>query len=286
MGGAQDARRRPALSVAAQRALAGRGVVVTGAAGGLGTAFAERYAAAGARLALIDLDGAGAEALAARLRARGATAAAFGCDIADEAACGAAVAAAQAALGGIDILVNNAGISARVLLRDATPEVARRVMAVNYFGALHATQAALASLVERRGQIVVVSSVAGFAPLVGRTAYAASKHALHGFFASLRAELRGSGVSVTLACPSFIATGIAQAAQGASAPRATGGAEARPAVIAARIVEAAQRGARLCLPDRTARLAWWLSCIAPATYERLMIGRVGAEFGLSARSAT
>ena len=274
------------MSKAGGREIRNRGVVITGAAGGLGTAFAEGYASAGARLALIDLDGAGAEALAARLRVRGATATALGCDIADEAACTAAVAAAEAALGGIDILVSNAGISARVLLRDATPEVARRVMAVNYFGALHATQAALASLVERRGQIVVVSSVAGFAPLVGRTAYAASKHALHGFFDSLRAELRGSGVAVTIACPSFIATGIAQAAQGAAAPRATGGAEAQPAVIAERIVDAAQRGARLCLPDRTARLAWWLSCVAPATYERLMRARVGGEFGMSDRSAT
>ena len=286
MGGTARARPRAALIVAARRTLADRGVVVTGAAGGLGTALAERYAAAGARLALVDLDGAGAEALAARLRAQGAAATAFACDIADEAACTAAIASAQAALGAIDVLVNNAGISARVLLRDATPRVARHVMAVNYFGALHATQAALPSLVDRRGQIVVVSSVAGFAPLVGRTAYAASKHALHGFFASLRAELRGSGVSVTLACPSFIATGIAQAAQGATAPRATGGDEALPAAIAERIVDAAQQGARLCLPGRTARLAWWVSRLAPATYERLMLGRIGSEFGLSARSGT
>ncbi len=161
-----------------RRDLRNRGIVITGAAGGLGTALAERYAAEGAKLALLDLDGVRAEAFAASLRAQGANAAAFACDIADESACNAAIAQAQAALGGIDVLVNNAGISARLLLRDATPELARHVMAVNYFGALHATQAALASLVERRGQIVVVSSVAGFAPLVGRTAYAASKHAV------------------------------------------------------------------------------------------------------------
>ncbi|HMO44422.1 MAG TPA: SDR family oxidoreductase [Rubrivivax sp.] len=264
----------------ARRELPGRGVVITGAAGGLGSALAERCAALGARLALLDLDGARAEALAARLRERGAAADAFGCDIADEAACNDAMAAAQRALGGIDVLVNNAGISARLLLRDATPAIARRVMAVNYFGALHATQAALASLVERRGQIVVVSSVAGFAPLVGRTAYAASKHALHGFFDSLRAELRGAGVAVTIACPSFIATGIEQAAPGA-AKRATGGDEATPEAMAAQIIEAACRGQRLCLPGRTARLAWFLSRVAPAAYERAMRRRVGGEFGLT-----
>ena len=266
-----------------RRELRGRGVVVTGAAGGLGTALCERYAAEGAKVAALDLDGAGAERLAARLRAKGAHAFALACDIAEEAACSAAIAEARAVLGGIDILVNNAGISARLLLRDATPAIARRVMAVNYFGALHATQAALASLVERRGQIIVVSSVAGFAPLVGRTAYAASKHALHGFFDSLRAELHGAGVDVTIACPSFIATGIEASAPGA-ARRATGGDEATPEAIAAQIVAAAQRGARLCLPGRTARLAWWLSRVAPAAYERAMLRRVGAEFGLSTGS--
>mgnify|MGYP001765482312 CR=1 FL=1 len=271
--------------MAARRALRGRGVVITGAAGGLGTALAERCAAEGAKLALLDLDGARAEALAVRLQALGADATALACDIADEASCFDALAAAQRALGGIDMLVNNAGISARLLLWDAAPELARRVMAVNYFGALHATQAALPSLVARRGQIVVVSSVAGFAPLVGRTAYAASKHALHGFFDSLRAELRGAGVDITIACPSFIATGIESAAPGA-ARRATGGDEATPEAMAARIVEAALRGDRLCLPGRTARLAWWLSRVAPAAYERAMLRRVGAEFGLSMESDT
>lgn len=262
------------------RDLRNRGVVITGAAGGLGTALAERYAAEGAKLALLDLGGARAEALAARLRAGGAAATAFACDIADESSCNAAIAQAESTLAGIDVLVNNAGISARLLLRDATPELARRVMAVNYFGALHATQAALASLVSRRGQIVVVSSVAGFSPLVGRTAYAASKHALHGFFDSLRAELRGAGVAITIACPSFIATGIEKAAPGA-AQRATGGDEATPEAMAVRIVDAARRGERLCLPGRTARLAWWLSRVAPAAYERAMLRRVGGEFGLS-----
>jgi short-subunit dehydrogenase len=85
---------------------------------------------------------------------------------------------------------------------------------------------------------------------------------------------------VTIACPSFIATGIERAAPGA-AQRATGGDEATPAAIAAQIVQAAARGDRLCLPGRTARLAWWLSRIAPAAYERAMLRRIGGEFGLA-----
>lgn len=70
-------------------------------------------------------------------------------------------------------------------------------MAVNFFGAVHCTRAALPSLLERRGQIVVLSSLTGFAPLLYRSAYNASKHALHGLFDTLRMELEGTGVSVT-----------------------------------------------------------------------------------------
>jgi short-subunit dehydrogenase len=90
---------------------------------------------------------------------------------------------------------------------------------------------------------------------------------------------------VTLVCPSFIATGIERAALGAdgrpaAAPRRTTGGEQSADEVAARIIAAAGRGARLCLPSRTARLAWWVSRIAPARYERLMLARVGAEFEL------
>jgi NAD(P)-dependent dehydrogenase (short-subunit alcohol dehydrogenase family) len=274
-----------------RREMRGRIVAITGAAGGLGSALARRFGALGARVAALDLDGARAEALAQTLRAEGIEALGLGCDVSDAAACRAAMARTIEAFGGVDVLVANAGISARCLLRDTQASVIERVMAVNFFGAVNATQAALESLIERQGQIVVLSSIAGFSPLVGRTAYAASKHALHGFFDSLRSELRGDGVDVTLACPSFIATGIERAAlagdgRTASAPRRTVGAEARPEDVATRIVDAARRGQRLVLPGATARLAWWISRFAPRSYERLMLRRVGAEFDLSARRAS
>ena len=74
-------------------------------------------------------------------------------------------------------------------------------MNVNFFGALYCTQAALPSLMERDGLIIVISSVAGFAPLLGRSGYAASKHALHGLFETLRTELQKTGVDVMMVCP-------------------------------------------------------------------------------------
>jgi len=265
----------------ARRNYRGRTVMITGAAGGLGSALCRCFGAAGARVVALDIDGARAEALAADLQAQGVTALGLACDVSDAALCGAAMARVTEAFGGIDVLVNNAGISARCLLRDAQPEVTRRVMAVNFFGAVLATQAALESLIARRGQIV--------SPLVGRTAYAASKHALRGFFDSLRSELRGLGVDILLVCPAFIATGIERSALGGDgrvldAPRMTVGSEARPDEVAQRIVRAAQARQRQCLPAPTARLAWWISRLAPSAYEWLMLRRVGAEFDLSLRS--
>ena len=197
-----------------RRAFADRVVVITGGAGGIGAALGHAFSRGGARVALLDRDRAGLDRVVAELpmgRAMGVP-----LDVCDEAACAAAMDEVCLAWGGIDVLVNNAGISHRSLFSDTDTSVLRRVMDVNFFGAVHCTAAALASIRARRGLIVAMSSVAGFAPLVGRTGYCASKHALHGFFDSLRTELRGDGVAVMMVCPSFIATQIdARALSGA-----------------------------------------------------------------------
>ncbi len=130
--------------------------------------------------------------------------------------------------------------------------------------------------------VIAVSSVAGFAPLIARTGYAASKHALHGFFDSLRAEVEPSGVKVLLVCPSFIQTGIeknALAGDGGLArhPQSIVGGRATPEAMAERIFQAASREQRLLLPDRVSRLSWWVSRLAPRFYERLMVRKLGKE---------
>jgi NAD(P)-dependent dehydrogenase (short-subunit alcohol dehydrogenase family) len=266
-----------------RRELNGRVVLITGAAGGLGAALCQRYASAGARIAALDLDAAKLDAQVAALRATGAEALAISGDITDPVACKSAVAATLAHFGALDGLINNAGISHRSLLQDTDPAVIRRVMEVNFFGAANLTEAALAQIMARRGFIVAISSVAGFSPLTGRTGYAASKHALHGFFDSLRSEVEGAGVGVTLVCPSFIRTGIGTAAtDGSGAPvssrRITFGGESSPEEVAQRVFEAVVAGRRLLLPDTTSRMAWWLSRLAPGLYARIMKRRVGGEF--------
>jgi NAD(P)-dependent dehydrogenase (short-subunit alcohol dehydrogenase family) len=266
-----------------RRELAGRVVLITGAAGGLGAALCRSFAAAGARIAAVDLDAAKLDALVADLRAAGTDALAIAGDISDPDRCNALVAATQVHFGALDGVINNAGISARSLLLDTDPAVIRRIMDVNFFGAANLTRAALADIVARRGFIVAVSSVAGFSPLVGRTSYAASKHALHGFFDSLRSEVDGAGVGITIVCPSFIRTGIGAAASDGSGapvsgPRITTGRESAPEEIAARIRDAVAAGMPLLLPDATARKAWWLSRLAPGLYAKIMKARVGGEF--------
>ena len=114
--------------------------------------------------------------------------------------------------GGIDILINNAGISIRALLKDVSTETLRKVMEINYYGSVYCTKYALPSLIERKGTIVGVSSIAGYRGLPGRSGYSASKYALQGFLEAVRTELLGEGVHVMWVCPGFTTSNIRHAA--------------------------------------------------------------------------
>jgi short-subunit dehydrogenase len=266
----------------ARRSFDNATVLITGAGGGLGRATALAFAAAGARIAALDRDSSGLESLHAELEARGAEALVLPCDITDAAACERAVAATAQRFGTIDVLVNNAGISHRSGFASTGLDVIRRVMEVNFFGAVNCTKAALPHLVASRGLIVAVSSVAGYTPLIARTGYSASKHALHGFFESLRTELEPQGVHVMIVCPSFVATRIDRNALGGDGQpvrhaQVTVGRPLAAEAAAAELLAGARAGKRLLLIGPTARQAWLLSRIAPALYERIMARRLRAE---------
>ena len=113
---------------------------------------------------------------------------------------------------GIDVLINNAGISMRALLKDASTEVLRKVMDINFFGAVYCTKYALDSIIERKGTIVGISSIAGYRGLPGRSAYSASKYALQGWLEAIKTELLNSGVHVMWVSPGFTASNIRYAA--------------------------------------------------------------------------
>jgi short-subunit dehydrogenase len=109
----------------------------------------------------------------------------------------------------VDILVNNGGISHRSMAKDTVLEVDKRVMDIDYFGHIALTKAVLPSMLQRKsGHIVVTTSLAGLIPVPYRTAYCAAKHALHGFFDTLRVEVWDDNIKVTLVCPAQVRTDI------------------------------------------------------------------------------
>ena len=258
-------------------------IVITGAAGGLGQALVTAFLHAHANVVALDRDGAALQALQNNTTVPlGATLMTALCDVTNLPSCEAAIGQAIARFGGVDVLINNAGIAHRSAFADTQVDVLRRVMDVNFFGAVHCTHAAIASLRQRRGMVIAISSVAGFSPLIGRTGYAASKHALHGFFDSLRTEVQDDGVDVLIVCPSFIDTGIDRAALGADGQpaahaRKTTGATTQPAEVAAAILHAAQHQRQLLLFSFTAKAAWWLSRLWPTRYAAIMRKRLRAE---------
>lgn len=106
-------------------------------------------------------------------------------------------------------MIHNGGVSQRSLARDTTLEVDRKIMETDYFGAVTLTKALLPSMRERgRGRFVVISSLVGKIGSPMRSGYAAAKHALHGFFESLRAEEHDAGIRVTMVCPGFVRTDV------------------------------------------------------------------------------
>ena len=265
-----------------RRSLRGKVALVTGATGGLGRALCRAFAEQGADLGLLDLDEAALGELAAELAEGGTRCATGACDVRDEAACERAVRGVLRALGGIDVLVNNAGITQRSAFADTGTDVFRRVMDVNFFGSLHCTRAALDALIERRGQIVVLSSVAGLAPVLGRTGYAASKHALRGFFGSLQAELRGTGVGVTMVYPAFIDTGLEHRALGGDGqvtdhPQSRVGRVMTADEAAREMVRAAMARRRTLVLGTMGHLSRMLHAHWPAAYEWLMTRSLSSE---------
>ncbi len=186
--------------------------IVTGASSGIGRALALQLAGQGARVAVaarrVDM----LEQVAAECRRLGGEALAVPTDVSDEMQCKALVERTVAVFGRLDLLVNNAGLAVTALLEDLPDlDLFKHTLDVNFYGAVHCTYHALPHLIRSRGRIVAVSSLGGKAPLPYNTPYIASKFALHGFFDSLRIELRRHGVSVTVVCPSWVVTGFHEA---------------------------------------------------------------------------
>lgn len=191
--------------------LSGRVVLITGGARGIGAATARALAARGARLVLTDVDAPPLEALVAELGegvALGRVA-----DVCDLAAMEEAVEAGVARFGSIDVVLANAGIASYGSVAQVDPAAFRRVLDVNVTGVFHTVRAALPALVRSRGYVLVVSSLAAFAPAPGLAAYNASKAGVEHFANALRLEVAHHGIAVGTAHMSWIDTPLVQDAK-------------------------------------------------------------------------
>jgi 3-dehydrosphinganine reductase len=248
--------------------------LITGGSSGIGLALALRLARAGHRVSLVARDPARLAAAAAAVRAAAPDSAPFPApaDVADEKGLASALSAAVAAHGPIDLLITSAGVAEPGRFGELAPEVFRRAMEVNYFGSLHAVRHALPAMRARRsGEILLVGSGAGLFGFFGYTAYGASKFALRGLAESLRAELDGSGVHLSIVYPPDTDTPQLAAENLLKPPEtaavtAGGGLWTADAVAAASLRGLARRRFAIAPGAPLAALLWLHSLLAPVLH--------------------
>jgi short-subunit dehydrogenase len=183
-------------------------VIITGGTSGIGKALANEFGMKGSKVLITGRDPSALKEVAAELTAKGISIHAIQADVTREADNKMMAEEALRVYGRIDVLINNAGISMRAIFEEVDLDVIRKVMDINFYGVLYATKYCLPQIIQNKGSIVGISSIAGFRGLPGRTGYSSSKFALNGFLESLRTELTSSGVHVLTACPGFTASNI------------------------------------------------------------------------------
>ena len=257
-----------------------RAIVITGASDGIGAEMARQWATrdkGDAALVLAARSVDKLEAVAAACRSSGAQVLVQRCDVGVQPDCQALVDAAMKAFGRIDMLVNNAGMSAHANF-DEVSDLSwyETLMRINHWGSVWCTHAALPQLKASRGRIVAVASLAGLVGVPGRTAYCGTKFAMTGFFEALRIELMQSGVSVTIAYPGVVATGIRYRgfnAQGQAAGRS--GLDERGAMsvgdCARLIIDGAEARRRDVVMSARGKLGRWMKLIAPRMVDRMAL---------------
>jgi NAD(P)-dependent dehydrogenase (short-subunit alcohol dehydrogenase family) len=256
--------------------------VITGGASGIGLAFCWELVRHGVRIAMLDSDEPGLKAQKQLFLKQGFDILTLLCDVSIEKSCKSSIKEVINQFGQIDILFNNAGITQRGLFEKTDISVFKKVMNVNFFGSLYCTKAALPSLIKAKGIIIVNESIAGVAPLLGRTGYSASKHALHGLFTSLRCELRHKEVHVMIVCPGFIKTNLQTRALGGDGNIATHaqtkiGKEDTPENVAKQIVKGIIKKKPILILTFMGKIGYLISRFSPLLYEHLMTRKFKKE---------
>lgn len=250
--------------------------VITGASMGLGRELANQLADQGAWLVLAARSQGLLQEVVAECKQRGGRSIAVPTDVSVEPECRRLIENAVAVYGRIDTLVNNAGIGMTARF-DTVQDISHydRIMRTNYLGSVFATHYALPYLKKTHGRLVAISSLAGKTGVPLYSAYCASKHAMVGFFESVRIEIQSTGVSVTIIMPDFVATGIHERnvdAQGKLLGQTHGIDYNRAMDIETcvrKIVQAMAKRDRQLLMSPRGKVGQWIKLIAPQTIDRL-----------------
>lgn len=182
-------------------------VCITGASSGFGSALAALYAGNGDAVALLARRKDRIDALAEKLRAEGGKAVAISCDVTDRTAVHDAIKQCEIEFGPVDLMIANAGVALRTKAKSFDADVVRKTFEVNLFGVAHCIEAVLPDMIARNsGQLVAISSLAGYRGVPGAVAYCSSKAALNNMMESLRVELHKTNIEITTICPGYVKT--------------------------------------------------------------------------------
>lgn len=241
--------------------------VISGGNGGLGRSLSAALQAQGWRTVLLDLNIEGLDTNAQQLP--------ISCDLTDAAQLAEATTHILDSSASVDLVIYNAGLTQIGPFAELEEATLRKVFEINFFAATNMARAFLEPVRAARGTHLAISSVAGFAPLYHRTAYAASKHALEGFFASLRSEEAPHGVRTLIAAPSFVATNLGndnRQPDGIARPgSATDGMDyMSPDAAADIILRGLTRGRHFQPVGRVARLSHLIHRFSPPLYQSIM----------------
>lgn len=194
--------------------LKGKVIVITGASSGIGLACSKAFAQAGLKVVMAARNPEKLAEAANAVKAITPDVLTVPTDVSVEDDCRNLIEQAVARFGGIDIMLNNAGISMRALFKDLDLSVIRRLMDTNFWGTVYCTKFALPYVLEAKGSIIGISSIAGYIGLPGRTGYSASKFAIHGFLKTVRVENLKNDLHVMIVTPGFTASNIRVTALG------------------------------------------------------------------------
>jgi short-subunit dehydrogenase len=250
-------------------------IIVTGASEGIGRALCLALAPQKPKLVLAARSEGRLNELKDEVASMGATALVVPTDVSEEDQCRMLIHKTLDGFGSLDVLVNNAGMTMWTHLDSLSDaSVIARLMRVNYFSAAWCTYYALPYLKQRKVRIVAVSSVAGLNGVPTRTAYAASKHTMFGFFDSLRIELMDTGVTVTMVAPDYVLSEIHRRAIGSNG-EAMGTSPMQEDKImtadacAAQIVDAMEKRERLRITSLRGRVGRWMKLLAPGLVDNV-----------------